>query len=251
MPNSVAEAYLLIVRESLVPVIGEAVPVPFTGQIELDSWDWDLKNDELANQKKAREKAKERQKDIVQTATWTDSDASEEAPPFKGDELIRAVANIHRAKGMDQKDRDIKVMKLIKKAVADLEDAAAELEAEEGDKDDENKMTFKFEKNVDLASTQLLNAMAKGDVMPRAVLTLFHRSSNAPVTLVITFGEVRLTSYDVSVDATETMSDLKETWEASYETVNYVYQNRPAASGPNFVTQGTARVFAMKVKLPF
>ena len=46
MPNSVAEAYLLIVRESFVPIIGEAVPFPFTGQIELDSWKWDLKNDQ-------------------------------------------------------------------------------------------------------------------------------------------------------------------------------------------------------------
>ena len=46
MSNSVAEAYLLIVRESNVPIIGEAVPVPFTGQIELDAWSWDLKNNE-------------------------------------------------------------------------------------------------------------------------------------------------------------------------------------------------------------
>ena len=87
--------------------------------------------------------------------------------------------------------------------------------------------------------------------MPRAVLTLFHRSTNAPVTLVITFGDVRLKAYALTLEPTETMTDMKETWTASYETLNWAYQNRPAASGPNFLTKGTARVFAMKVKLPF
>ena len=44
MSNSLAEAYLLIVRESNVPIFGEAVPMPFTGQIELDAWSWEVKN---------------------------------------------------------------------------------------------------------------------------------------------------------------------------------------------------------------
>ncbi|MEO5881176.1 MAG: type VI secretion system tube protein Hcp [Caldimonas sp.] len=169
--------------------------------------------------------------------------------------MIRAVSDMQRQpmRGVSQTDRDKKVRELIEKAIASH--AAAVENA--GDKkkkkgvDPEGRMSFTFEKNVDLATTQLLNAMAKGDLMPRAVLTLFHRSSNAPVTLAITFGDVRLKSYDLSVDPTETMSDMKETWTATYETLNWAYQNRPAASGPNFVTKGTVRVFAMNVKLPF
>ena len=58
MSNSVAEAYLLIVRESNVPIFGEAVPVPFTGQIELDSWSWNIKNDVAVDRKKAEDKRK-------------------------------------------------------------------------------------------------------------------------------------------------------------------------------------------------
>jgi len=59
MPNSVAEAYLLILRPSMVPVIGEAVPIPFNEQIEIDEWDWTLENDEFVARSAARDKAKE------------------------------------------------------------------------------------------------------------------------------------------------------------------------------------------------
>src|ERR1017187_8048501 len=42
MTMSIAEVYLLLFRKSMVPVLGEAVPTPFDGQIELDSWSWNL-----------------------------------------------------------------------------------------------------------------------------------------------------------------------------------------------------------------
>ena len=257
MTQSVAEAYLLIVRESFVPIIGEAIPFPFTGQIELDSWKWDLKNDKrIEAAKKIAEKELGAEGGDSGEAS---SDGTEtKTPPFKEGELIRSLTNLQRQpmkRGESQTDRNKKVRELIQKAIASHEAAVENAEAKAKGKkkqvDPEGRMTFTFEKNVDLASTQLLNAMAKGDLMPRAVLTLFHRSTNAPVTLAITFGDVRLKSYDLSVDPSETMSDMKETWTATYETLNWAYQNRPAASGPNFVTKGTMRVFAMKVKLPF
>ena len=114
------------------------------------------------------------------------------------------------------------------------------------------KMKLTFEKGTDLATTPLLYALARGDLIPKAILTLFHRSKNAPVTLAITLSNLRFTKCDISCEAEDYMSDVKETWEATYESIDWVYRNRPAASGPNFVTQGTARVFAMKQKLlPF
>ena len=247
MPNSVAEAYLLIVRESFVPVIGEAIPTPFTGQIEIDSWKWDLKND-----KRVKDKKKAAEDKSGPSGEESAEGSENKLPEFKEDELIRAVQKVQESKQGSQLDRDKKVRQLISKAVAGHTAALDSVgDKDKKEEDNEGRMTFTFEKNVDLATTQLLNAMAKGDLMPRAVLTLFHRSSNAPVTLAITFGDVRLKSYELSVDPSETMSDMKETWTATYETLNWAYQNRPAASGPNFVTKGTARVFAMKVKLPF
>ena len=240
MSNSVAEAYLLILRSTMVPVMGEAVPFPFEFQIELDEWSWKLKHDEDANDGKGGTTA---------PAAGASTDAKS---PYEGDKLIRAVGDIHKNARISQEERNKQVMiklkqakdaqeKLDKDADGDGVAAAAASKADGG-----NLLTFTFKKAVDLASTQLLNSMKTGEVMPRAVVTLHHRSSNAPVTLVVTFSNVRLRKYDLSVDVSDTMADMKENWDATYETVDYVYRNRPAASGSNMVTQGTARIFKMK-----
>src|SRR4030095_2485307 len=55
-------------------------------------------------------------------------------------------------------------------------------------------------------------------------------------------------SYDLSGDTSETMSDMREEWEARFEQVDYVYANRPGSGGIPGVTQGTARVFKMNLK---
>jgi|KBSSwiStaDraftv2_1062776.scaffolds.fasta_scaffold08903_5 type VI protein secretion system component Hcp len=254
MSNSVAEAYLLIVRESNVPIFGEAVPVPFTGQIELDSWSWNIKNDVAVDRKKAEDKRKLDEKSEGKGASPTSNSTAtpkDKSPPFKPDALIRQVAELQVKAGMAQPLRDKKVQELIKKAVLGFaEDAASGDDGKDDDADMKMKLTF--EKGTDLATTPLLYALARGDLIPKAILTLFHRSKNAPVTLAITLSNLRFTKCDISCEAEDYMSDVKETWEATYESIDWVYRNRPAASGPNFVTQGTARVFAMKQKLlPF
>ncbi|MEP7300849.1 MAG: type VI secretion system tube protein Hcp [Caldimonas sp.] len=242
MPNSIAEAYLLILRSSMVPVIGEAVPSPFIGQIELDEWHWELKYDEKANDGKGGT-----------TSPTAQTEANK--PAFRGDQLIREVKRLQTEGTMKQEDRNLKVRLAIQKAsdAQEKADKAATDDDGTGEKDnDDGKLTFTFKKNMDLASTQLLNSMKSGERMPRAVLTLYHRSTNAPVTLVVTFGNVVLTKYELSsTNPNEAMTEMVESWTAIYETVDYVYQNRPAASGPNGVTKGTARVFKMKLKSLF
>lgn len=242
MANSVAEAYLLILRSSGVPVIGEAVPHPFDEQIELDEWSWDLKHDEKAAGGTG--------------GTTTPADkAGDKKSPYAGDTLIRAVADLHKKPGLSQDERNKQVLAKLKLA----SEAQAKIDKDSGEggseaatpAGDDNKLTFTFRKGVDLASTQLLNSMKAAEVMPRAVVTLYHRSSNAPVTLIVTFGHVTLTKYELSVEVSETMADMRESWTASYETVDYVYKNRPAATGSNGVTQGTARVFKMKKTVLF
>ena len=251
MANSVAEAYLLILRSSMVPVVGEAVPFPFEYQIELDEWSWQLKHDEQANDGKGGTTAP--------TAAEAAAAASGVKSPYADGELIRAIGNIHKKSGLSQTERDKQVMAKLKQAndaqkkidgAAASEDTSPDAAAKKAS-DDGNKLTFTFRKGVDLASTQLLNSMKGGEIMPRAVVTLYHRSSNAPVTLAVTFGHVTLTNYDLSVDVSETMADMRETWTASYETVDYVYKNRPAAGISDGITQGTARVFKMKKTVLF
>lgn len=240
MANSVAEAYLLILRSTMVPVMGEAVPHPFEFQIELDEWSWALKHDQDANDGQGGTTA----------PTPAAGASTDPKSPYEGEKLIRAIGDIHKKPRLTELERNRQVMLELRKAKEAQEKldketpgdgaAAAAKSTEDGN------LTFTFKKGVDLASTQLLNSMKAGEVMPRAVVTLYHRSSNAPVTLVVTFARVTLKKYDLTVDVSETMADMKESWEASYETVDYVYKNRPLASGSNGVTTGTARVFKMK-----
>lgn len=248
MPNSVAEAYLLILRPSLVPVIGEAVPIPFNEQIELDEWSWKLVNDERAakDAEKARRKAEADAKKPGASPAPAPTPGQKLSSALTEEGYRRAIAEAQKKPGT-QEQRDKAVQDLLKRQADARKKAAAGAggtDATADESEQKNKLTFTFKKNVDAATTQLLNSMKAADLMPRALVTLFHRSVNAPVTLVITFGNVRLINYSLSVDTSETMSDMKEEWTATYETVGYVYQNRPAASGPT-LTKGTARVFAM------
>lgn len=249
MSNSVAEAYLLIVRESNVPIFGEAVPVPFTGQIELDSWQWEVKNKQ-ADEKDSPEGGGTSGKaatDKKNGAKGSGTEAKESAP-IKPDTLIRDVKAMQTRTGMSQEARDKKVLEIIRKAVEGYNEDSGSEDGSDAAKGKE--MVLKFEKGTDLSTTPLLYALARGDVIPKAILTLFHRSKNAPVTLAITMGNLRFTNYTVSCDPSEAMSEIKESWEATYQTLSWMYQNRPAASGPNFLTQGTVRVFTMDVPIP-
>jgi type VI protein secretion system component Hcp len=251
MSNSVAEAYLLVTRQSSAPIFGEAVPVPFTGQIELDTWEWEIKNkeaDATGEGKDGKGSSKSSQNDKKGGAKGSGTDVKEKPEPIKPDSLIRDVKALQTKGNMLQEVRDKKVLELIRKAVAGYNEDA-DSGGDDADKDKGKEMTLKFEKGVDLATTPLLFALARGDVIPQVVLTLFHRSKNAPVTLAITMGNLRFTNYTVSCDPNEAMSDLKESWVATYQTVSWMYQNRPAAAGPNFLTQGTVRVFTMDVPI--
>ena len=256
MPNSVAEAYLLILRPtSYMPVVGEAVPLPFNEQIEIDEWNWTMENEALVTRTARRDKI-QADLDAADDEDDDDDDNKGSKPkkqmgPEEATSLARLVSQTQKDPRLSPaaKEREIrKLMNRLTSAVESDEQAEAAKQKKKKQKkgDGDDKLKFTFKKNVDAATTQLLNSMKAGDVMPRAILTLFHRSTNAPVTLAIKFEKVRLKSYSLSVDPSETMADLKEEWTATYETVEYTYQNRPAASGPNGLTKGTVRVFKMK-----
>jgi type VI protein secretion system component Hcp len=263
MPNSVAEAYMLIVRSSLIPVLGEAIPFPFNQQIELDSWEWDLKPEEgqgaTAGSAAAAGAAGAAHGAVAALRSGSDTSTTGpsrpavavEASPFGGDNFIRRLQQLQVNPRYTQEERDRRVRQMIQRAI-DEQATAQEAQQNGGEgtgSTGDHELTFKFKKNFDFASTQLLYSLAQGEVMPRAVVTLFHRSVNAPVTLIITFGTIRLKTYTLQVDPGDAMTDITEEWTASYETVDYAYQNRPSAGGPSGVaqalTQGTARIFKM------
>ena len=220
-----AEVYLLLLRKTMIPIIGEAVPIPFNGQIELDGWEWELVNENQADQQEKYEAAFDDRKTKVD-----------------GGDILKIADS-------DSPDYLKKMMieRKVKKAT-DEANAKSDAGSEDGGKKKKHLLKFTFSKATDAATTQMLNSMKEGEVHPRAVLTLFHRAVNNPVTLAITFKNVRLIDYKLKVDVSETMAAIKEDWEAEYEQVDYAYQSRPSASGPTLTT-GQVRIFKMLSKL--
>ena len=216
------------------------MPTPFDGQIELDGWSWNLTHDEDDTTKPGKDKG------------GTKSSGKSKASAAD-DGIVKKIETIQKNERLSQAARNKQVLDNLREAQKEREKAADKEEDGGGGQatTDDNKLTFKFTKSVDFSSTQMLNCLKTNEVLPRAVLTLFHRSVNAPVTLVITFKNVMLTEYSLEVDVSETMSDMRESWTASFEEVDYLYQNRPGTGGVPGVTQGTARVFKMKLKSLF
>jgi len=255
MAQSIAEVYLLAIRKSMVPVIGEAVPHPFDEQIELDTWSWTLEPAEADDQKKKDAAAAA----AAKTANGKPKDDKQPPIDFKQFErddkaIVEAIKKVQLENKRDQKDRDRAVLdqlgKSLDKRRKDLA-ADAGADADTGADDGDDRFTFKFGKNVDLATTQFLNSMKAGEVFPRMVMTITHRAKHAPLNLIITFKNVTLLSYTLTCQGEDTMSDVTEEWSARFEQIDYVYQNRPGIGGVPGLTQGTARIFKMNLKKLF
>lgn len=226
-----AEVYLLLLRKTMIPIVGEAVPIPFTAQIELDGWNWSLVNENQAEMQSKYESA-------------FDTRASEVASK----DILKIADN----ENMPDYYKKMMIERKVKRATSEAgkagaADAEGAGESGKGKKKKESELKFSFSKSTDAATTQMLNSMKEGEVHPRAVLTLFHRAVNNPVTLAITFKNVRLIDYKLKVDVSDTMAAVKEDWEAEFEQVDYAYQSRPSASGPTLTT-GQVRIFKMLSK---
>jgi len=261
MTASVAEAYMLILRP--VPILGEAWAKPFYGQIYIDDWKWTLTPP--SGQRSAASGRPSEGERGPQDRTGDPADAHRpelprvEPPSFDGDALIDAVRRMQTNSQYTQIQRDNRVRSLIERAATQHaraqqqagrqqeSAAAAGSDAEAGG--NLNKLEFSFSKNTDLATSQMLYSLANNDLIPSIILTLFHRSSTSPVTLVITMINCRFTECKITCDGEDTMSDITEQWTAQYEHISYVYQNRPPAGIPTspFVaaTQGRVKTFVM------
>jgi type VI protein secretion system component Hcp len=132
------------------------------------------------------------------------------------------------------------------------EPAAGEQEANQPAR--ERNLTISFGKEVDVASTQMLNAMKGGEIFASAMISVFHRSATTPLLLEINLTKLRFTNYALSVAQSETMTTLKETWSAEFERFDYKYSNRPRLASASSrsqaagiaASQGRTLVFVMK-----
>jgi type VI protein secretion system component Hcp len=175
------------------------------------------------------------EKDIA--GLWQDNDTAEEVKRSreKDDERARRERDERHQRSVDEKQFEI-----------DLEN---------------QKFQFSFSKRIDLATTQMLNSMKAGDVFPLAIFTMHQYSANNPMSLVIKIEGLRLLKYGFAVDASDTMTDLKEEWSCDFKMFSYVYQNRRSFAKPSVgsasdakqlaakaATQGTVRTFIMLPK---
>lgn len=241
-----AEVYLLMIRKSGMPILGEAMAPPFNQQVEVLDWNWKIVNQEevarrakedadtelaaksdkevkleldvlAEDMKKAAEatgaklegeidKATEEIKKLVEDTNSND--------PRSIRATLKAIDDIQRAAGKNSADR---FLTGAKKSMADYE--------KEQKKKDLGNLEFSFSKRVDFASTQMLNCMKVGEILPRVVITIFHRSVSAPLSIVVTATNLRFLKYDLSIEVDDTMADMKEDWEAEFSEITFSYTN--------------------------
>lgn len=239
-----------------VPVIGEAWAVPFNLQIQIDELNWKLTPETHQETAPQEEPEAGIEDDDGESGDRPRLQRPENAPPFEGDELLRSVLRMQRNARYTQAQRDLRVRELIKRAVREHDRERAQADARNGqaagEEDggsssssssgdgDEHDLTFEFGKNADAATSQMLTLMTNQTVFPTVLVTVFHRSLHAPMTLLITYEDVRLTNYTLDCNAEEMMSDVTEKWTASYKKMSFVYQNRPPLGLPYSIASGVA-----------
>ena len=242
-----AEVYLLMIRKSGLPILGEAMAaLPFYQQVEVLDWNWKIVNqDEVERRAKEdsdTELAAKSDKEVkleldvlaedLKKAAETTGEKIEEEIDDATEKIKKLVENtnsndpksiratlqtidkIQREAGKNSTDR---FLKGAKKSMADYE--------KEKKKKDLGNLEFSFSKRVDFASTQMLNCMKAGEILPRVVITIFHRSVSAPLTIVVTATNLRFLKYELSVEVDDTMADMKEDWEAEFSEVSFSYTN--------------------------
>jgi type VI protein secretion system component Hcp len=269
-----AQVYLSLVRPTMIPIAGEcAADLPFTGQIELHGWSWNIINQDEAQRAKDAAKPYERSAGLLATSgsrgrriehATTDM-RKELAKLMKQQREASRPSEMSEADFRKQQQGELEEFETnFKRQLADIngieraktaeerESEAREAEVEELDRN--KNYEFSFSKRVDLASTQMLNSMKSGDVFPTGVLTIHQSSANAGLSLVVTVQKVRLIDYALKVEVSDTMTDMREEWTAEFAALAYVYKNRKTIDGSSDagqavakgMSQGQVRAFAMK-----
>lgn len=280
MSNAGADIFLILLRPTRVPVAGEAVSHLFQGQVLVESFSWNLHNEDELKRADAEDTKFQKTKGLVErsgSAQLRSRHAWEQAEREQREalkELLddrRLLADPDDAEARRAADQRFSArMKSINRShresiddIQGIERARTRDEQEEEARqaaveDAEHNRNFRFTitKRVDIASTQMLNSMKAGDIFPSGTLTIHKRSATVAdgTSLVFTIQKIRLIDYQLQVSVTDTMTEMMEEWTCEFGSLAYVYKNPPPhyASGNagqavvKTATQGTARAFTMK-----
>jgi type VI protein secretion system component Hcp len=228
-----AEVYMLMIRKSGLPILGEAMAPPFNQQVEVLDWNWKIINQKEVARRSAEDKATElAAKSEKELKLEFDVLAEDVADYEAGDELKKLIQNtnskdpkaIRAALAQIDDIQKKSATRTAGKAMTIAKEAMEKFEKETAKKELGN-LEFSFSKRVDFASTQMLNCMKAGEILPRVVITIFHRSVSAPLNIVVTAKNLRFLKYDLNVEVDETMADMKEDWEAEFSEISFSYTN--------------------------
>jgi len=286
-----ADVFMLFVRPTRVPVLGEGVSMGFQGQVGVETWSWSFHNDKERQASEEEQSNYDKQKQFLSSRPSADARREHalidhrramqraridyqkslaEASPSKHESIGKSFEKAQRSlqESFDKQLKDIDGVERAK-SWADLESErrAQQIESLERNRNFE----FTFTKRLDISTTQLLNSMKAGDVFPSATITIYQRSAgtttaggalagaagaslNMGMSLVINLQKVRLLDYEMKVEVSDTMTDMKESWTAEFGSLAYVYTPRGAThaakgaaqSVVQTATQVLPRAFAMK-----
>lgn len=232
-----AEVYMLLLRKTtLAPVFGEAMYgdlSPFTGQVVIDGWSWNMSNEKRATAPKSQElRERERKlKELRKTKKATEDRARH----------LKKIAVLNDyAQSMGRKENVDEAMRALGKAAKEVK-AIKEMDKKRNDSsdpdddddddwdDDSGKLKFSFQKRLCTASTQMLDMMKGGVPFEKAIVTVVHRAGiwpKMPGFLTIAFSNLLLTKYDLSVSQDNSNTELTEEWEAEFTHVMFEYSKR-------------------------
>jgi type VI protein secretion system component Hcp len=275
MANNGADIYLILLRPTRVPVVGEAVSMAFQGQVLVETLRWNLHNEDETRRAELNEGQYQKIKSLVERKGSVAIRTQHALDTMRRD-LLRSEHDRQQALAdADEKERDAihrshrdKVKGALDAYEDQIKDITHGSDGRYGDEEDERRrqqidqaernpnFEITFTKRVDIASTQMLNSMKAGDIFPSGTLTIHKRSATVMdgTSLVFTIQKIRLLDYQLQVVVTDTMTEMMEEWTCEFASLAYVYKNPPShyshsnagQAAAKTLSQGTMRAFTMK-----
>ncbi len=277
MANNGADIFLLLLRPTRVPVVGEAESMAFQGQVLLETLRWNLHNEDEAKRAELHEGQFQKIKSLVERQGSVGLRTRHALDTMRRDMMRSEHERMQQLKAAKDGDDEADIHKahrdklkgMLSSYESEMKEITTGVDDRYGsDEEDERRrhdiervernpnFEFTFTKAVDISSTQLLNSMKAGDIFPSGTLTIHKRSATIMdgTSLVFTIQKVRLLDYQLQVVVSDTMTDLVEEWTCEFASLAYVYKNPPShyshgnagQAVVKGVTQNTMRAFTMK-----
>jgi type VI protein secretion system component Hcp len=166
-----------------LPILGEAMAPPFNQQVEVLDWNWKIVNQEEVEwrAKDAPPNSRPSDKEVSSSSTYLPRTSRTMRPTrSEGSRQGRNQKNRNRSGAL--KEIDPETRNVADKARGENTKAKGEAQQRKEDYEEEKKqkelgnLEFSFSKRVDFASTQMLNCMKAGEILPRVVITILGES---------------------------------------------------------------------------